>query len=607
MGGPDPSWWGGLYMATGRGLQFGSEVIYTYGPLGFLRFTMVWDSGLVVFSLLYCSLIFVSLCIGLVEISRRAVGPLWACFLTFIMFALLTSIEQPVILAVILCGLVLRRDRSDRSVELTALAGGALAATEILVKFTTGPVILLVLVVGLFGARATRRQALVFAASFLVTLAAFWLVSGQDPGGFPDYLINGFGLAFAYGDAMALDFLPLWQALVTALVAVAAVVLTVRGDYREKRARIAAIVVTAVVVFALFKQGITRYDEGHLISCLSSLVVLCLAIPAGARRKIEVMAVVLMVSAATLFVVPDARKGSTGTVGIFPPGNSASGVNVVSNLGDFGEQIANLFDSGRRDRLQEEGRASLIAGYGLDGPTLKALEGHRVAVDPSEIAIAWAYRLDWAPVPTLQNFMAFTTDLDRRNAEALTSENGPDRLLRVSPEIVYSIDPPVGTDGRHPTWDPPGQQRTAYCRFRPLVTGPQWQVLGRAGNRCGPLEPLDEVSSSYGETVEVPDPGPGAVTVLKLHGTEVKGLEKLRALFLRARQRYLVVNGYTGYRLPPLTGTDGLMVRGGAPDAEGNLPREIPQAETLELTGGSGDLLYEFFRMPLTNPGSKTP
>lgn len=586
-------------MATAEGMQFGSEIIYTYGPLGFLRFTMVWDTGLVVFSWLYCGLVFVAVCIGLIEIARRATGALWATFLTFVVLALLGAIEQPVVLAVIFCGLVLRKERGRNNLELVALAGGALAATEMLVKFTTGPLILIIVALALFGARARRRQLLLFALSFVGFLTLLWLAAGQEPGGFLDYLVQGYAMASAYGDAMALRWLPAWQALVAGFLAVVVIALTVRGEYRDRRARVFAVAVTTLVVLALMKQGLTRYDDGHLITCLTTLIALTVAIPAARKRQMEVMALILLAVTAALFVVPEARRGSTGTVAIFPPGNSASGLNFVSNIGSFASQVANVVDSDRRVKLQEEGRRNLLAQYGLDEETLGALRGNRVMIDPWEVAVAWAYDLDWTPIPTVQNLMAFTTDLDHKNAVFLTAPDGPNRILRDSPDVVYSVDPPVGVDGRLPAWDPPEQQRTTYCWFRPVVNGERWQVLARTSNRCLPLEPLSTAYSQYGESVAVPDPGPNAVTVLKLRGTEVRGSEKIRSLLLRARQRYLIVNGYTGYRLPPETASDGLMVRGGGLDAQGQPPIEIPQATTLELQGSTGDLTYEFFRMPL--------
>jgi hypothetical protein len=35
--GLDPSWWSAMYMAAHRGMDFGSQIVFTYGPLAFLR------------------------------------------------------------------------------------------------------------------------------------------------------------------------------------------------------------------------------------------------------------------------------------------------------------------------------------------------------------------------------------------------------------------------------------------------------------------------------------------------------------------------------------------------------------------------------------------
>ena len=42
-------------------------------------------------------------------------------------------------------------------------------------------------------------------------------------------------------------------------------------------------------------------------------------------------------------------------------------------------------------------------------------------LDPSEAAAVWAYELDWRPLPVFQPYIAWTQDLDERNAEAVAS------------------------------------------------------------------------------------------------------------------------------------------------------------------------------------------
>jgi hypothetical protein len=50
--GIDPSWVEGLYMAAERGLDFGTQIVFSFGPLGFLDFpgAYVVDLGRLAFA-----------------------------------------------------------------------------------------------------------------------------------------------------------------------------------------------------------------------------------------------------------------------------------------------------------------------------------------------------------------------------------------------------------------------------------------------------------------------------------------------------------------------------------------------------------------------------
>lgn len=86
------------------------------------------------------------------------------------------------------------------------------------------------------------------------------------------------------------------------------------------------------------------------------------------------------------------------------------------------------------------------------------------------------------------------------------------------------------------------------CHYAPLRTTPHWQVLGKVADRCGSAHLLSAKRTSYGRTVKVPKPPPGAAVVAKIHGAGVSGLESLRTFFFRAKFRYATVNGATPYR-----------------------------------------------------------
>ena len=51
--GIDASWRGGLYLAAEEGLDYGREIVFTYGPLGFLEEPINWDTTLASISFLF--------------------------------------------------------------------------------------------------------------------------------------------------------------------------------------------------------------------------------------------------------------------------------------------------------------------------------------------------------------------------------------------------------------------------------------------------------------------------------------------------------------------------------------------------------------------------
>ena len=85
--------------------------------------------------------------------------------------------------------------------------------------------------------------------------------------------------------------------------------------------------------------------------------------------------------------------------------------------------------------------------------------------------------------------------------------------------------------------------------------------------------------------------------LVRIHGAGISGLERLRSLIFRPKERRVRV-GAGSYRLVPGTASDGLMLRAGpgVPDSPGPFA-QVPRIRHLELTGASGDLQFDFFRM----------
>ena len=581
--GLDSSWNGGLAMAVHDGLRWGSEIVFTYGPLGFMNGQAVWFSDLGAIGLLYICGLFVAFCVALVWALRRPIPALPAVLIAFFVVTVLPLVEESIVVAALIALGALARERSQRVLNALIVGGASFGAVEVLIKFSAGPVIAAFFLIALVGLRARAWQLAAYLGLLALEVLALWLITGQSLGEIPNFLRNTFEIVSGFSAAMITTTdVPAWQ--VTAATAAAAVtaiglvVAATQGSYRDGRARWAGAALMALAAFTVFKEGVVRTDAGHLSLFFSTACVLWIAIPWARGRWYWMLAGVAVIVAVGWPVRPEGQTNNT---------------DVVANVEHAWEQVRNLASTARRQRLIDQGREGMKGIYKLEPAALAALRGHTVTVEPWEIGAAWAYDLDWRPLPVFQNYSAYTSRLDQINSEALAAPDGPERILRENVGLVYPEFPTRSIDSRFPGWDPPQQARTALCHFAVVAASARWQVLARRPNRCGPSRPLGSVEADPGEAVRVPAPGPGEVVWARVDGVEVSGLERLLAFLAHPRTRHAIVDGDRSYRLIAATATDGLMLRSSPGIGGRGAFAQIPQARTLAVTGAGGKLRFE--------------
>ena len=101
--GLDASWDAALHMAAHRGMHFGSEIVFTYGPLEFLRFPRVWYEDLAVLGFLYQSALHIILCVSLVWALRRTLNAVLALILTFLVIVDAPALDVALTVTTIWC------------------------------------------------------------------------------------------------------------------------------------------------------------------------------------------------------------------------------------------------------------------------------------------------------------------------------------------------------------------------------------------------------------------------------------------------------------------------------------------------------------------------
>ena len=483
VAGLDPSWATGLNIARLHRLRFGPELVFTYGPWGFLDHPEIASR----FNL-FAGMLFATVTAGFAWLAFRAVlrvrlGQNVADVAASLLVTMCALILEPsamlmaAMVLVLLCYL-------DTGVPVcagrwipTAVAG--CAALLVQVKFPEGAVLAVCAVTAaLFGPTQRWRRLLESVAALGIGSVLAWVLIGQSVSDLPTWLRGAFQIASGYSDAISLEGKPnvLLYLLVAAILGLVAGYLVRLARSRPARVTAGMVVVAVLALYLGFREGTGRHGPGHQRAYyVCSLPILAWSVAAGRRVALRagVLAVVVLLVA-------------NSWVPLYP----SEAVNR------WGTQLQLMVDS--RYRTTQLGRAKVAAQqhYALSAEMRAAVTGAPVSVEPWETTLAWAYGLNWRPAPVFQNYVAYTAQLDELNAAFLSNAGADQKILRAT-----------GTDsvdGRNRLWDPPRQMLAELCHYRPQLTDSRWMLLAKAADRCGPAqsEPAERVDA--GQQLSVP-------------------------------------------------------------------------------------------------------
>ena len=606
----DGSWQIALHLAAQLRLRHGVDIVFTYGPLGFLGFPHPYVGVTSAIALLAAIAIYVAL-IGTMLVEARRILPLWAAILVTLLaariFVYLPPFEAFQALFFVWSVEALA-DRVRLSVPAMAVIGGILAGAATLGKVNIG---IFAVLMGMVTIACISRPWWRGLVIFLVTTAAsgiaLFLATGGHPADLVAYASGVYQIISGYNEAMGGDVGPKRTWLFLALPAVAAILVWIgwrsSRDWPRRR-RIGLALLGLVFGFALWKTAVVRE---HATFVLSTSVVALFAFTPHVERRTWLLAVL--------------------TVGIAFAGSSAieprTYLDVVGSTRSLYNEVKDSFVPGRVDRAAARTRDQLRSQYRLEPATLAAIGSETVHIDPHMTAVAYAYpELHWKPVPIFQSYSAYTPELDRLNADLLRSPAGPQRILR-SFEAAAHTDllrlwigrfPRDGevlastVDGRFRWFESPEATLETFCRYAETTATDRWQVLARTGGSCDAPEPLATVTARAGEAVSVPvEARPDRFVIVRIHGLEPSLLGRVRAALFKGPDWYVML-GDTRFRLIPATAVDGLLLAvppaadGSGPFAFGAPIRTMTVKQGQSGRDSTANLTYEFLSVPLRRP-----
>ncbi|HVC88902.1 MAG TPA: hypothetical protein VNC40_15965 [Gaiellaceae bacterium] len=574
-------WQVGLHMAAMQGLEPGRDVVFTYGPLGFLAFPLLVGSTTAVAAFVFAAVVHTALIAVVLQAARKRLP--WPAALAIAAVAAVAPVplaDVPVLLVLAACLRTLESAGAPSSSWV--VPAGAAAAFELLVKTNDGLVCLVLLALAAWRLRPGRiRAELALAVSFMVSLALLWRSTHGRLADLPQWARLSAHLVASYAQGMQLRGPGHATLIAAALVAVSAMLALVQARMLGGARGAALWLAVALFAFAFFKEGFVRQDAAHTTVFYAALAVALLLVDwetpvlracalllaaatvaqLGPRDRV---AEAVLVAVAAWLVFRAHRPSFLRSAPLVAAAAAAlvvvgsSGPHLVyevlpeSTLGHAVAQVRLLANGTARTEAIAASRAAIRATTPLSSAMLSELRGHSVDVEQLGATVAWAYGLDWHPEPLLESYAAYDPSLDGFAAASLAA-SGAERILLAWTAI----------DGQNPLWQAPALVLTELCRYRRAggdAGGPM--VAARAANRCGTARLLSSTNARPGHWVDVPAAGAGDLVYASIQ-LRTGLLDVARSVALRPGPVSIEARGEGGgtFALVPASAADPLVMR----------------------------------------------
>src|SRR5436190_7243139 len=484
----DPSFYVSLHLAIERGLDFGRDVISTYGPLGFLHHPRFVTGSLFTLDFVYTAIVRLALGTLLVRALRRSLPVAFAALVAWPIAAACSAQRdiglgaEPEVAIVVILGLEALRSAPESWLRRAyPVAAGVAAAVLVLIKPDMG---LAALGTGAVVVWATRRDDAWRIPAFLACVVACTagLMVATRQGAPLDLLTTGLSISSDFSTAMGNEQSDLaWQyaaAAASGLVILAAALSETRTSHPA--ARTPMLVLLAFAGWVVFKEGFVRHDDHHAQIFFPVALAVAASFTWAGRRREPLLLSLVALGGFTLAAEHESLHR------LLAP---------RLRLQAFADSAKAVVSHGERARLAARARQEVMATLPISSRLLRRVGDSTVAVIPGDQAFVWAYHLNWRPVPVLQLLLAYTLKLDEADRRFVASSRAPRFILD---------DGPAATDGRNSRWDSPGAMLEIACRYRSVGVEGAWALLGRVPDRCGRARPLSTRRAWTGEFVAVP-------------------------------------------------------------------------------------------------------
>lgn len=488
--GLDPSWGIGISKAVSDNFQFGPDIAFTFGPLGFLYFPSYIDPALwflsFIFSLLIHFLFLISL--ALLMIKSSANWKEYIVVLALVIIPINFIRDYELLLSVGIFLYLIFSSKLNRKYEVHVLSFvSLLLAIASLIKTNIAiislSIILIFLLLCIFK-KEFQKHLYVFILYFTF-VPILWLIAGQHLTNLPVYLLNSIQLSSGYNDAMAIHG-PEWQIYIGLIGIIFILVLFLYSLVKRMHDLVVFILLNGVLLFIVFKHGFVRHDS-HVYGFFASYAIIFVYVYLISKSKTNfaVRSVSLLLS--ILFVVS-----------IYNGFPNIMQDNIFLKLPAYEKSFSLMSNQTYQDQVVLDAKYNIKRSYPLDNNSIHFLNHNNKTLDifPWDIALVWAYDFTWSPRPVFQSYSAYTQKLDMLNAQHFSD-------LKAPKAILYSY---KSIDGRYPLFDEPATFESILNNYTFVNKSGEFLLLSYdpEKNIQKTEEDLGTVNVGLGNTIKIP-------------------------------------------------------------------------------------------------------
>jgi hypothetical protein len=486
----DPSWHAALEYATAHHWQFGTQIVFTFGPLGFLstRTSLGHLLGArIAFAFFWSALV----ALTATALAKRLPGWVRYAFLAWlVVFTLSEGLDQTAFFVMAYGVLLLLVDNPKQRWQAPLFVFAFIVLSLIKISFLTAAIGSFALVVVCWIGQRKFLKVIVLTLAAPAGFAACWAALGQSPSHLVPWFQHALELESGYSAAM--NLVPKTPVLCVALAALALFVGAFIATIVRAHGGIltwGVLITLALYVFFAWKEGFTRSGDWHTFVFLWFLplgLAFCYlvdlsSVPTGPHRW--VLDVTFAASMALCLVAANFQISGFAWKQVTDwPGRVTTNAKMIfaTLRGRSDGLYADCHDS-KNDRM-------LLLDHAKD-----VMGNESVDVMNYLLLAAVANEMNYQPRPVIQGFVAYTPALQSLNEEYFRSADRPHFVLLCQ----------QATDGRFPTLEDSAALNYVLNNYVPVARDGRFLILQQRTAEDPALQPVHEENLHFGEKLDL--------------------------------------------------------------------------------------------------------